>query len=80
MNNGQVYLKRLRFLILPFSIVAGGLFAARWDIIVKDSKLYINYHKQLIIYDLALDTHEAIELAVPWVVAVSTPTLCGGSP
>ncbi|KAF9303216.1 hypothetical protein BGZ74_004187 [Mortierella antarctica] len=45
MNNGQVYLKRLRFLILPFSIVAGGLFAARWDIIVKDSKRYINYRK-----------------------------------
>ncbi|KAF9329174.1 hypothetical protein BG006_007698 [Podila minutissima] len=61
-------------------IIAGGLFAARWDIIVKDSKPYINCRKQLIIYDLTLDTYEAIELVVPWVVAVLYTYALWGKP
>ncbi|KAG0085730.1 hypothetical protein BGZ93_009597 [Podila epicladia] len=80
MNNGQVHLKRLRFLIFPFSIIAGGLFAARWDLIVKDSESYINYHNQVKVDDLTLEIHEAIELAVPWVVAVIYSYALWGKP
>ncbi|KAG0321376.1 hypothetical protein BG000_003248 [Podila horticola] len=71
MNHGQVHLKRLRFLVLLFSIITGGLFAARWDIIVEDNKRHNNFLGQKYIYELALgNTHEAIELAVPRVVVV----------
>ncbi|KAF9317674.1 hypothetical protein BG003_000494 [Podila horticola] len=69
MNHGQVHLKRLRFLVLLFSIITGGLFAARWDIIVEDNKRHNNFLGQKYIYELTLGntrSNRAGTIAVSW--------------
>lgn len=62
MNSGQVHLKRLRRITLLFSIVAGALFAVRWNALVNQE--YFIYRGRL-----KLRPHEKAELALPFIVA-----------